>query len=225
MGNQQPSDLRAIHTIARNAVFGDGYLWKHPECRNYKCIFTSTNIDILKMKMSIAPSMFPSGISLYRKAGTKTNYSDNSKALYKLASVVHPIFTQYKQAPKHSMIKKMTEFDFLLWYLDDGCFTGNIDKPMITLSIGNTATTPEGKENFLNKLFELFGHIKTRDNTIGQIRLNNSKATEFNLIWVIPKPIGIYLSNKAAELVYIPKKSPHVKGSETIPSGSTATGI
>lgn len=47
MDNQQPSSLEErLYVLGINAVFGDGYLWKHPECQNYKVIYTSVEVII-----------------------------------------------------------------------------------------------------------------------------------------------------------------------------------
>ena len=224
MVNQQPSSLDGIITLAKNAKIGDGYLWRHPECVNSKIIFTSTDLGLLKAKMELAPFIFPSGISLYRKEGAVTNYCSNSKALYKLASTVHPIFTKFHDTCKESVLKELNAFDFALWYLDDGNCQLRPPTYRFSISIGNAATG-SSKEIFMAKVRELFGSIRSRKNSVGSIKKNNSRATENNMTWSMPTPIGIYISNLASSFYVIPNKCPYAKGSETIPEGSTAVGI
>lgn len=224
MGNQQPSSLDGLITLAKNAKFGDGYLWRHPECVNSKVIFTSTDYGLLEAKMSICPTVFPSGITLYRKEGAETNYCLHSKALYKLASIVHPIFTKYHRKEKETALLDLTEEDFYLWYLDDGYCEPRPPKYRFTLSIGNSATG-SSKMTFLSVVNTLFGGIKTRNNSVGTIKKNNSKASENNMTWSIPTPIGIHISNGASLFYNMPNKCPYAKGPETISEESTTVGI
>ena len=224
MVNQQPSSYNGIITLAKNAKMGDGYLWRHPECVNSKVIFTSTNLGLLKAKMELCPHIFPSGVSLYRKKWAVTNYCTNSKALYKLTSIVHPIFTRFHNIDKGIVLSELSEFDFALWYLDDGSCYQRPPKYRFCLSVGNSATGPY-KDIFMAKVRELFGSIRSRKNSVGSIKKNNSRATENNMTWSMPTPIGIYISNLASSFYVIPNKCPYAKGSETIPEGSTAVGI
>ena len=193
MGNQQVSLLEDIKTLAKNAIFGDGNLWKHPECVNYKVCYTSTTKKILKAKIDICPSIFGSGVYLHRKGGKVTNYTDNAKPLYGLSSLVHPLFTEYKQKTKEDIIKELNIFDFALWYLDDGCAIRRTDGGKgyrFYLCIGDSGNTQKRRDLLFEKFDELFGHIKTRNNTLGRIVKNNSKTTENNKTWMIPKPIA-----------------------------------
>ena len=226
MGNQQPSDLTGIETLARNAKFGDGHLWRHPECVNYKCIFTSTDRELLLKKISIAPHMFPSGVALYREQGATTNYCTNSKALYRIASLVHPVFTLYKAMSVEEALSKMTLFDFALWYLDDGSYIKR--KPRghrFMIHIGSAATGETRKEAFMRRVHELFDGVPSRGGTDGHIVKNNSKATENNMTWKMPIPYGMCLIDMLREFHVMPHKFPEVEGSETILNRSTATGV
>lgn len=186
MGNQQQSTLEErILFLAKNAYLGDGYLWRHPECKNYKVIYTSTSVELLEAKMAIAPSIFPSGVGIIDTSNHKGRYA-NAKPLYRLASTVHPIFTHIKEGGLDDVIGSLTIEDIGLWYLDDGSLIKRSDSGgyRVILSIGNIANTPEKLEKFKNKLKELFG------DDFGRIAKNNSKATENNKIWVIPLPIA-----------------------------------
>lgn len=193
MDNQQVSSLEGIKLLAKNAKFGDGNLWKHPECINYKICYTSITKKILQAKINICPSIFGTGIYLHRKGGQATNYTDNAKPLYGLCSFVHPVFNEYANKTKEELIPKLTITDFALWYLDDGCAIKRNDGGKgyrFYLCIGNSGNTKERRDLLFNKIHELFGNINTRGNTLGRIVKNNSKATENNKTWTIPKPIA-----------------------------------
>jgi len=194
MDNQQVSLVKRIELLAKNAKFGDGCLQKHPECVNYKVVYSSTIKRILQMKREIIPELFTSKLLLVRKNGHKTNYTDNGKALYVTYSTVHPIFTEYANKTKEEIIPELTLDDFALWYLDDGCVIhrNDIGKGYrFYLCIGDSGNTKKRRKLLFNKIYELFGHIKTRNNTLGKIVKNNSKATENNKTWMIPKPIAV----------------------------------
>lgn len=58
MENQQLStNQEGLIKLARNAKLGDGCYWKHPECKNYKLIFTSTTAELLKVKLKFLKSL------------------------------------------------------------------------------------------------------------------------------------------------------------------------
>lgn len=67
MGNQQLRVLteeEALDSLIKNAIIGDGSLWKHPECVNKKLIFTSTtkaaNLILEEARgYSVLPHKFP----------------------------------------------------------------------------------------------------------------------------------------------------------------------
>jgi len=226
MDNQQPSNLKGIQILARNAKFGDGYFWKHPECVNYKVIFTSTDRELLKKKMNIVPKLFPSGVSLYRREGAITNYCSNSKALYRLASLVHPIFTTYATIDKSDVIQEMTLFDFALWYLDDGSYHVRPPKGhRFMIHIGDSATGNYRHRIFMQQVRNVFGSIQTRSGSSGIVIKNNSKATKNNMTWKMPIPYGLRIIEELISFHIMPTKFPRVEGSETIPIGSTTTGI
>ena len=228
MGNQQPSDLEGLLTLAKNAKLGDGYFWRHPECVNSKIIYTSTDKGLLEAKMNLFPNIFTSGVGVQREANEGTNFGNNSKKLYRLASIVHPLFTEYHSKSKIEVFEEFNEFDFALWYLDDGCtikreeYKNSINYRFM-ICIGETATGNE--ERFLNKIKDMFSHIKTRSGTIGSIVKNNSKATEKNKTWIIPVPIGKYILKMATNFYFMQNKVPYAKGPEVIPKGSRRIGL
>lgn len=214
MGNQQPSTLEErLLFLAKNARFGDGYLWKHPKSKNYKMIFASTTPELLNIKYNIVPEIFSSGIYLVTN---RQGIYPNAKPLYNLASKTHPIITKVATMPLADLISTLTIDDFALWYLDDGSMLKrheykNKEYYRFILSIGNICATPENEEVFKKKLKELFG------DTFGRITKNNSKATERNKIWVIPKPIALQILAVAKQRYNVlPYKFPPSEGSTTI---------
>lgn len=214
MDNQQVSFMRELKVLALNAKFGDGYLWKHPECVNYKIIFTSTTKRLLKAKMNIYPEIFPSGVKSFRKAGIVKGVTDNAKELFILTSLVHPIFTEYKNKSKEELISELTIFNLGLWYLDDGCCIRR--KPFYSyrffLCIGDTCNTAHLEELFFSKIQILFPNEKI----YGTVKKNNSKATINNKNWVIPVPIAKKIMNEVKDFFIMPNKFPYEKTSETI---------
>lgn len=203
MGNQQPSISEPIAFLARNAVLGDGYLWKHPECTNFKAIWTSTTPDLLQVKRSICPILFPTGVR-NATVGSGNGRYKNAKPLYRLASVVHPVFTAYKQRPKEELYVELEIEDFALWYLDDGCCVHRTDANSyrFTLSIGDCASTPKRKELFERALVRLFGK------NFGRVYKNNSRATQSNLVWIMTKDAAYAVHSVARVWNVMPNKFP-----------------
>lgn len=223
MGNQQPSTLEhRIRLLARNAKFGDGCLWKHPECKNWKGVWTSTTEKLLEAKQLLAPEVFTSGVSP-ASVGKGTGRYTNSKQLYRLASIVHPTFTAIHDTSKETLFSELSLEDFGLWYLDDGCCVVRRDyhtnsSNRFSISIGNCAETPEREALFKEQLHRLFG------SKFGRIQKNNSKATEQNKTWYIPRPVAEVILREAAKYNVLPNKFPQGEGSQAIPKGSREPG-
>ncbi len=204
MDNQQPSTLEdRLRFLAINAKFGDGQLWKHPETKNYKVIYTSTTPELLEVKQEIAPEVFTTGIKPYSTKNHSGRYK-NAKQMYRLASIVHPVFTEVANTQKQLLFKELTVEHFGLWYLDDGTAIKreNGKSYRIILSIGDTCNTEEKRKLFEDRLRELYG-----DN-FGRIYKNNSKATENNKVWIIPKPIALQIINEAKKYGIMERKLP-----------------
>lgn len=203
MGNQQPSISEPIAFLARNAVLGDGYLWRHPECKHFKAIWTSTTPDLLQVKYSICPSIFSTGVRATTVGEGRGRYK-NAKPLYRLASVVHPSFTAYKQRPKEELYAELAVEDFALWYLDDGCCVRRNDSNShrFTLSIGDCASTPERRALFECALARLFG------GNFGRVYKNNSRATQNNLVWIMTKGAAYVIHDVARCWGIMPNKFP-----------------
>jgi hypothetical protein len=205
MGNQQPSNLEQnIRKLAINAVFGDGYLWKHPECKNYKAIWSSISPELLEVKRSIEPTIFSSGVKT-ASTGNSNGRFENAKPLHRLASTVHPIFTEYKSLSKDSLFSQLTVEDFGLWYLDDGCCVRRKDTKSsyrFTLSIGDCCNTPEKQEAFESVLISMCG------SNFGRIYKNNSRATVNNMSWIMTKSSASIILDAAKVHGVLPHKFP-----------------
>jgi hypothetical protein len=218
MGNQHPSTYEdKLRFLARNTKFGDGYFWIHPECINYKIIHTSIDRELLEAKMNILPDIFPSGVAEYRKSDADDCYQ-NSKTLYRLASIVHPIFTEYAKKTKHEIFRELDIPDFGLWYLDDGCLLRRKEyKDRIyfryLICIGDVCETPILESLFKRRLRKIFG------NGFGNININNSRATQRNKTWYIPKPVAELILAEAFKYGVLARKFPYGEGSTTIPLG------
>lgn len=227
MGNQHRSDLEGITTLAKNAKLGDGYFWKHTPTSTSKIIYTSIDKDLLKKKMNICPNIFGSGVGIQRKEGTETNFGKSKNTIYRLASLTNDLFSEYHKKTKIEVFQEFNLFDFALWYLDDGCCVnrGEYKNKFYyrhVLCIGETATGCE--DLFMKKIADVFSHVPTRNNTMGRITKNNSKATEKNKVWIIPNPIAMIITNIASKFHFIGKKFPYIERSEIIPNGSRGIG-
>lgn len=192
MGNQQPSIKEAcrdtrIAFLARNAVIGDGSLWKHPECVNWKIVYTSTTPELLEAKRQIAPEIFSTGV---REVDTRKHSGryPNAKPLYRLASRVDPIITAVKHTPSSELYRRLGLEDFGLWYLDDGCAIRRTDTKSecyrYMICVGASCSTELLESAFRECLSRLFGA------EYGRIAKNNSKATVRNKTWFMPHKIA-----------------------------------
>jgi len=216
MDNQQPSTLEhRIRFLARNAKFGDGYLWKHPECRNWKGIWTSTTPELLEAKRQLAPNMFTTGVGT-ATVGKGNGRFANAKPLYRLASIVHPVFTAVALATKEELFPELSLWDFGLWYLDDGCCVIRKDYHThgghrFSISVGDCAETADRSALFHKCLQQLFGA------DYGRVVPNNSKATERNKTWYIPRHVAELILQEARKYNVLLHKFPQGEGSSTIP--------
>lgn len=207
MGNQQPRPkLRNLKILCMNAKFGDGYYWKHPECSNYKLIWTSINPELLELKRGMCPDIFKSGVAFVNLANAAGRFK-NAKPLYRLASLTHPIITKYRNISMCELIGSLTLVDMGLWYLDDGSTISRRDSDYgytrSFLCVGSKLSTPELEDIFLGKMRVLFN-----TENVGQIRLNGSTATDNNKIWAISTEVAEKLLLKASKYGIMKHKFP-----------------
>lgn len=206
MGNKQLSNLKGnpIFRLALNSKFGDGTMWRHPECVNSKVVFTSTTSELLELKAKMYPEVFPTGVVEHNSKNQDGRY-ENAKKMYRLASIVHPIFTLVHDTPKEDLIEYLTIDDLAMWYLDDGCFIKRNDSGSYRffLCIGDTCNTPEKEELFISHIQKLFGKEK-----VGGVRPNNSKATENNKSWIPVKDVAFRILEIATQYNTLQYKIP-----------------
>lgn len=176
-----------------NTVLGDGHFWQHPECKNKKIIWTSIHRNWLEWKLeNLLPKELRGSINLTRKTGAAHCYP-NSKPLYQAASKIHPEITSASYWTASQTIKQMDRLDYGIWYLDDGCCVKRADSKCsfrVTIAVGSL------------KPDELFPHAANLFGTesLGRIYKNNSRATERNMSWIIPKPVAVQILHSAREI-------------------------
>lgn len=227
MGNQQLSTLtmeERIHWLAVEARLGDGVLWRHPECVNYKIVTTSISVDLLEAKRRICPELFRSGVSPIRTMG-KGRFG-NAKPMFRLASLVHPIITQVKGYTVVELLGCLSIDLLAMWFLDDGSAVLRNDgrrtnSYRFTLYLGSLGADPRFLPTFSAMLNKLFGYLNPK--TFGRFGYNTSRYgnQEANRTWVIPGDIARVLVESARQhnaLLYkCPLSFTVGKSSETIP--------
>ena len=191
--------MDARELLAKNARCGDGSFWKHPECKNYKLVFTGVNRDWLEYK----GQLIGRPIRLRRKANdTRKGVYRNAQPLWELVTFVDPLYTEYKTLDKATLLSRLDFDDILMWYLDDGCaavvhdHVRLVDRYKYIICIGDfLSDLPGGAQAFLDRMSEIFpGELP------GNVYKNNSKGTEHNMIWNIPVGIGRMLAHGCRRL-------------------------
>ena len=188
MGNQQPN---TIIRACINAMLGDGTYWKHPECQNYKLIWSSVDKDWLLWKRD---NLLPKTLvgSMHKKDRHDDNCFANARAIHTLSSKVHPLFTQWAALTEQDALAVMDLRDLAIWYLDDGCLHHRKDSNShrVIMSIGRLNETDIGP--LANRLF---GTEK-----YGRVCLNNSRATVNNKSWIVPKSLALQIIVEARKI-------------------------
>jgi hypothetical protein len=185
--------LRAI----TNVFLGDGHFWKHPESKNYNLIWTSINKDWLEWKKEHLLGDHPGTIAMVRKANAPNAYA-NSKPLYQLKSYVHPKITQAKlEMTRADALRNCDMLDYAIWYIDDGCCVTRRDGRdkafngyRVSIGVGGLLA-----DEIFPQAQEVFGTKK-----LGRVYKNNSRASERNLSWIIPKPVAIQILREARKI-------------------------
>lgn len=207
MDNQQLSTLtmeERIKFLAIESRLGDGQLWKHPECRNYKLIMTSTSPELLEAKQRICPCIFKTGVRFFETKHHSGRYA-NSKPMYRLASVVHPLITEVKQYTNAELLSQLTVDLLGLWFLDDGSTVKRIELKTegyrFTLYLGRVVADVEDERVFWDRIHTLFSDITITTKTYGTIRQNTSRYghPENNKKWAIPYPIARVILRSARQ--------------------------
>lgn len=210
MDNQQLRPLsKRIMLLAKNAYFGDGTLWKHPECKNYKVIYTSTTPELLEAKKQICPEIFKTGVKFQDLTKHSSTRYPNAKPLYRLASTVNSIITDVKHTPNSILLDTLTLEDLGLWYLDDGSTILRKDSKYgyyrSFLYIGGACPTEEDTEIFRNSLSRIF---EVSVDKVGVIKRHTPFTSDKNKVWVIPTNIAKKILVEASRYNVLKHKFP-----------------
>ena len=179
--------------LARNATLGDGCFWKHPECCNYKLVFTGTNRSWLTYKGGLL-GRTP---SVCREANsTKRGVFPNAKTLYHFATFVDPVYTSYKVRSRLDILAECDLVDLAMWFLDDGCTVerrgmkhrDDIMRYRYILCIGGLCPSEAEENTTLSALSVICADF--HKGRMGSIQKNNSKATCNNKVWEMPVNIA-----------------------------------
>ena len=194
MGNQQPSTYGHLVDAVVNARLGDGHFWKHPECRNWKLVWTSIHEEWVRWKMA---TLLPRELrgSVHRRDRTRDQCYPNATPIYTATSTVHPYFTEMQLLTGARALELLSDRGLGMWFLDDGCTVRRNDGGSfrVTLSVGpELSLNPEALLEWARARFQTAA--------VGRVAKNNSRATEKNKSWVIPKPVAVQIMRMARSL-------------------------
>lgn len=196
-----------LDRAARSAMVGDGSFWKHPESRDFNCVFSGTNKSWIQWKSD----------NLLGGRPVYTHIPDPNKPciladgtaiqsklpMYTTKSLVDPLFSMYSAADPIDVIGDFDIKDMAIWYFDDGCAierrwyknkTGDI-RYRYLLCIGSLCNTSTKEAKFLSAMRCLFSVRR-----IGAVVRNNSNADKNNRTWLIPVPVACEIIEEAKKL-------------------------
>jgi len=179
-----------------NAVLGDGHFWRHPESVNSNMVWTSTSRSWLEWKRKhLLPKEMKSRLTQVRRAAAKGCFP-NARALYGLKTHVHPEVTAAHDTwTKETALAQMDMFDLAVWFLDDGSTVRRKDtKHSYRVIICVGALTQDVLLPHMSRVLEI------PERSLGIVVKNNSRATERNKSWVIPKPAAVQIMREARKL-------------------------
>ena len=177
-----------------NVQLGDGHFWRHPQAIDSCIVWTSIHKDWLEWKrLNLLPKDLRLSIQVSRKAGASNCYP-NAKTLYSTTSKPDAAISEARSMwTKQRALEGADLADLAVWYLDDGCCVfrkDSVGSYRVTIAVG--ATTAQ----------ELFPHmtriLHTQD--LGRVYKNNSRATERNMSWIVPKPAAVQILGAAREI-------------------------
>lgn len=105
-----------MDVIAVNAKLGDGCLNIPPNCINARALFNGKNVQWISFKRDLA---IKKG---YRVSQLKQAYSGykDSMSLVQFSTSVDKRLTEAFFADRYEFLKNLSNFDLILWYIDDG---------------------------------------------------------------------------------------------------------
>jgi len=190
MGNQQPSTYGSLTEAVVNARLGDGHFWRHPECKNSKIVWSSVHEEWVRWKQK---TLLPTELqgSVHRRDRSSDQTFSNAKPIWTATSKVHPLITAaHQQLTCFDAVSLLSDRDIGMWYLDDGCAVLRKDNTRgsykVTMSLGPELSSQPG---FILAWAErYFGTARP-----GSTGKNNSRASDKNKIWRIPKPVAVQI--------------------------------
>lgn len=166
-----------------NAKLGDGTFWKHPECVNYKIVWSSIHRGWLEAKRTLFEGVSFAPIHSRDRSHDKGSFP-NAKPLYSMATRTNTLVTDFATRSKAEVLPLLTIRDLAIWYLDDGCVIRRNDTGSYRffLCVGNVLGCEEELLLALRRCVGL--------DHVGVLRKNNSKAS--------PRNKSVVLTQKAA---------------------------
>jgi hypothetical protein len=136
-----------LSRVGKNAKLGDGTI-VHQRI-NASALFTSTDIDVLKVKQMMC---FMEGIT-HSDFGTQASGYGGKKTIYKFSTRVHARLTEVSKASVEEVINDLDKFDMALWFMDDGSWHKNKH----TMHLYSNMLDDIQTELLINKIENLYG--------------------------------------------------------------------
>jgi hypothetical protein len=178
-----------------NATLGDGFFWKHPESKNWNLIWNSIHKDWLIWKQrNLLPATVKSRIQVQRRAGASGCF-ENSKTLYSLKTHASEDIWMGHGMTQADALEQADLMDLAVWYIDDGCAVRRRDTRSsyrIYLCVG-----PLTANDLFPHMERILGLPKK---SLGRVFRNNSKASERNKSWIIPKAAAVQILRAARDI-------------------------
>ena len=195
MGNQQPSTCVDLSEAVINVRLGDGHFWRHPECKNSKVIWSSICEDWVRWKQEqLLPASLRGSINVRSRKKDRTY--PNARPIWTAASLVHPDFTDaHEQLDCFEALTRLSDLGLGMWFLDDGCTVRRNDGGSLRVSISLGPELSSDPDFVLDWARDRFGTAST-----GRVAKNNSRASERNKVWIVPKPIAVQILMMARKI-------------------------
>ena len=178
-----------------NATIGDGFFWKHPESKNWNLVWNSIHKDWLIWKQhNLLPDGLKSSVRVQRRAGAPGCFK-NSKTLYSLKTHASTDIWMGQGMTADDALDQADILDLAVWYLDDGSAVRRKDTKSsyrIYLCVG-----PLTANDLFPHMERILGMSRS---SLGRVFRNNSKASERNKSWVIPKAAAVQITKAARDI-------------------------
>lgn len=177
-----------------NAKLGDGTFWKHPECKNYKIVWSSIHQSWLETKKTLFQGL-PFSPIYQRDRSRDTNVFRNAKPIFTLSTHADSEVTAFASMTKEAVLDLVTLRDLAVWFLDDGATIRRTDSNSyrFILCVGNVV----GCEEALLRAVQRCTHV----DHVGVLRKNNSKASIRNKSLILTKTAAYPILEEARTFV------------------------